>query len=74
MNGKMGEVIRSYKQRLNHSEQTVQPYRERYNKDSYNLNEKEYVDFKVLETEIDIYKSFIYYLEYTANQEYIEVL
>jgi hypothetical protein len=69
MNGKMGDVIRSYQQRVNHREQTVQSYRERYNKDSYNLNEKEYVDFKVLETEIDIYKSFIYYLEYTSNQE-----
>jgi hypothetical protein len=74
MNGKMGDVIRSYQHRLNQREQTVQPYRERYNKDFYSLNEKEYVDFKVLETEIDIYKNFIYYLQYKINQEYIETL
>jgi hypothetical protein len=74
MNKKIRDVIRSYQQRLNHREQTVQPYRERYNKDFYNLNEREYVDFKVLETEIDIYKSFIYYLEYTTNQEYNKTL
>jgi hypothetical protein len=74
MNKKIRDVIHSYQQRLNHREQRVQPYRERYNKDLYNLNEREYVDFKVLETEIGIYKNFIYYLEYTTNQEYNKTL
>ncbi|MFC3882291.1 hypothetical protein ACFOU2_01615 [Bacillus songklensis] len=69
MKVKMEDVIHSYQQRLNDRERTVQPYRERYNKDSYSLNEKEYTEFKVLETEIDIYKKFIDYLEYVINKK-----